>query len=337
MTFPARILRMCLAAAPILAFAAGCESEIRKPADLKELREFLLGKAEEKLNHSFRISLKYSNVPFNQARQQLIYVYVQQGKFNLALETAEEFLRQNKEYVEDRRKILASNQEAWEKKIAGDPKLKDSRTEKEYLDSKREVEEQVARAEKTVADTLILQGDIFLRMGKTTESIARYKEILEGKPSHASALARLGQAHMTLGNYNLAAGYLEKSVQRVEEVLASVVAETESLNPDDPKDKEKLDAVSARANELQELRDTVLVSTGLCHFLAGEFESFADAFARILENDPDSVFLPLKVGLTLLKDGHLVQGKGEIEKFLLKYRGNPEISALAAKAKDSSK
>lgn len=321
------------ALAVLAALWGGCAEQESRPADLPELRKYLLAKAEEKFEHSFRISLKNSNLPFNQARQQLIYVYVQQGRLDDALGTADEYVKQNRDYAAERKNALAANEAAWEKKAAGDPKIKESKLGAEYEEGRKEIISQIERAEKAVVDMLILQGDIHLLRGKKPESIARYKDVLETRPNHFVALARLGQAHVSLENWTLAAGYLEKGASRIEDVLASAESRAAALDPEDPKDRDKLAEIRRYSEGLSGVREALIASAALCHFLGREFDAFSESFGRILEVNPDSAYLELKIGLSLLRDGHEAQGRGEIEKFLLKRAAAESgIKELALKA-----
>jgi tetratricopeptide (TPR) repeat protein len=325
----------------------GCDSTPPRPEEPAALRAWLLGKAEEKLRHAFRISEKYSNVPFNAARKQLIYVFVHRGDYGKALAAAESFLAQKREYLTERKDILLGNELAWEKRIAGDPKLKGTKVEDEYIKSKSEVEGQIHRAESDILGILLLMGDIFLRKSvrldgtpgekeALAEAVGRFKAVLDIRPDHAQGLARLGQTHAKLRDWALAAGYLDRAVQRMTEVLEDLEDTATGLDTKKPADRKRLAWISARQQLLLGMREEILATLGLCHFLGREYESFEDAFRRILALNADSVYLGLKIGLRLLRDGHRTEGIREVEKFLIATRGGAaDIRRLVEQARNA--
>lgn len=294
----------------------GCAAVPEKPSELGEQRAWLLRKAEEKLRHALRISLKYSNQPFNQARQQLIYVLVRQKKYEEAVEAAEAFLEQKRSYLEERRQILLAMEMSWEKKKAGEPGIEGTQAEKAYQESREEVEAQVERALGSIQTMLLLLGDIYLRQGRKPEAVARYKEVLALRPDHAEALARVGQAHIRMENWTLAAGYLDRAAVRFDRVAEKTEDEMTALSPEDEDESKLLSRLGRRLRALEAMREDVLATEALCHFLAAEYESFELVFRRLLERNPDSPYLPLKIGLALARDGHRVEGEREIRRFL---------------------
>jgi tetratricopeptide (TPR) repeat protein len=304
---------MGAAAVAILLLATGCASAPEKPKDPKAQREWLLDRAKEKFQHALRISKKYSNVPFNQAREQLIYVNVYRGRYEIAAEMAEKFLGQKREYLEDRRHVLLDIDIAWQKKKDGNPKLKGSSAEKSFLDTRTRVLAQINRAAGGVTKMLLLLGDIYLRQDQKPQALARYKEVLDVNADHAGALARVGQTHIKLLNWSLAAGYLDRAATRFEKVAMQIEEELETPTPEN---RTKAQSMGRRLSEVTRMREDVLATLGLCHFLAREFPSFEQAFKRILQDNPDSTYLPLKIGLALLKDGHRREGSQQIEKFI---------------------
>jgi len=321
------------AAVAILLLAMGCASAPEKPKGLKAQREWLLDRAKEKFQHALRISQKYSNVPFNQAREQLIYVHVYRGRYEVAAEMGEKYLGQKRDYLRDRRQALLDMDIAWEKKKAGNEKLKGSTTEKAFLDSRTKLLEQINRAAGGVTKILLLLGDIYLRQDQKPQALARYKEVLDVNPDHAGALARVGQTHIKLSNWSLAAGYLDRAATRFEKVAVQIEEELEDKTPEKQTNARSL---ARRLSEVTRMREDVLATLGLCHFLAREFPSFEKAFKRILQDNPDSVYLPLKIGLGLLKDGHRREGSQQVEKFLIRPSlAVRQVKDLARTARDN--
>jgi tetratricopeptide (TPR) repeat protein len=313
--------------------AGGCSAPSGKPKALPELRRHLLEKAKQKFRHALRITEQHSPDPFNQAREQLVYTLIELEEFEEAEETGRKFVDQKLDYIEAARAKLAEVELDWRKEVLASPEIEGTRRETVFREAQREWKLRVQSAERQVIGLSMLVGEVLLRRKKYRDSISLFKRVLEIRPDHNAALRRIGQAFVHLENHSLAASYLEKAYNGIEERIRRLRNDepAEPPPPEEPASPEetripRVDVQPERSLEqrleiLQNARIEIASVVAMLHFLGGRHPLAMDWFNRAFEIDPTCVFLDLKTGLSALVRKRYKEGLAKLRAFRLNYGG----------------
>ena len=322
-THPVRTMLPLLA----LLVAGACSAPPKKPGDLAELRVFLLKKAKQKFKHALRITERHSPDPFNQARQQLVYTLIELEEYDEAERMGREFLKQKKEYLDAARSRLAEVELDWKTDVAGNPKIKGTRKETAFLEKQGLAEGRIRLAEGQIITLSLLLGEVFLHTRNFTRAIPIFKEILEVRADHNTALRRIGQAYALLGDHNLGAMYLELAHKGIEGRIGEI--REEITGPEEkPPAEENLAEVrllltpADQVRSLERAGSELAAVIGLLHHLTGDFPKAGEWFALAFEKDPASRYVELKLALVLLREGRPEAAAKHLEKFRASFKEN---------------
>lgn len=330
-TFAAAIV---LPAAALL-LAAGCASPESKPKDLTALRRHLLEKAEQKYKHALRITERRSPDPFNQAREQLVFTMIELGKYDEAESTGRRFVEQQGEYLAMARSKLAEVELDWQKALAAEPKIKDTRREDTFREVQQTWQARIRGAERQAIGLSLLIGEVLTRSGKHREAIAVFKDILDIQPDHNTALRRLAQACIHEEEHGLAASYLERAFAGIMERLRDLQesageAESGEGTPAGdgsgegagPLEGEGIPEVAPKPSPAREQIRALEAACiqigaviGALKFLTGEYPRSDDWFARAFEIDPTCIYLDLKTALALIREGKTAEAGRSMARF----------------------
>ncbi|MHC4779587.1 MAG: tetratricopeptide repeat protein, partial [Planctomycetota bacterium] len=217
--------------------------------------------------------------------------------------------------------------------LAGNPKIKGTTRETDYLEKKDLWNSRIATAERQIVGLSLLLGEVLLRREQYKQAIPVFKEILTVKADHNTAFRRLGQTYVLLGDFNLAAMYLEKAhkgiMRRIFEIRDGLEGvgtteprpgegEGEALAPPEPRN------VQTRGQQIRALQQAsieIAAVIGVLCYLTSDFPKADDWFARAFEIDPTSYFLDLKLGLALLREGRKEKAGQHFGKFRKGFEG----------------
>lgn len=303
---------------------AGCVSPEGKPKDLRALRNHLLEEAKKKYEHALRITERHSPDPFNQAREQLVYTLIEMGAFAEAERRGREFLGQKIRYLDAARSRLAEIELDWKKELAGNPEAEGTKKEEEYLDLKHEWEKRIEMAEYQIVGLSLLLGELSLRNDRPADALPFFRSVLDVVPDHNTALRRIGQVYIVLGDHAMAAEYLARAYVGIEERARRLAVqnsdpETEieeeetppAETPAAPAPRDVRERI--RALERGAMETAAVVAT--LHFLAGNPPDCQSWFTRIFALDPTNRFLELKLALTYLEERRLPAAARHLRRF----------------------